>query len=203
LAAALNHVVDRIREVVSEDTNTLSMAKREWSTQKLFAIDKDAVSVRLSKAYLSMLGDGSTHVWKMDSIRSSIWPQVLRTTIQDEAFDVVVTNPPFGTKLKVPPQVGREEGYVLSHRWECKDGRWVPTEEYVSRDLGLIFLERSLRLLRPGGRLAIVLPDTYLFSDSYGWLMQWLGHFTITHSINIPIEAFVSRPVVKSSSRAG
>src|SRR5690606_7760442 len=46
-----------------------------------------------------------------------------------------------------------------------------------------------IRLLEPGGRLAIVLPDTYLFSNSYGWLIQWLGQYTITHSINVPIEA--------------
>ena len=63
----------------------------------------------------------------------------------------------------------------------------------------MIFLERSIRLLRPGGRLAIVLPDTYLFSDSYGWLVQWLSQFTITHSINVPIEAFEPHCRAKTS----
>jgi type I restriction enzyme M protein len=63
----------------------------------------------------------------------------------------------------------------------------------------LIFLERSIRLLNDGGRLAIVLPDTYLFSNSYGWLVQWLAKFTITHSVNVPIEAFEPHCRAKTS----
>jgi type I restriction enzyme M protein len=56
-----------------------------------------------------------------------------------------------------------------------------------------------MKLLRDGGRLAIVLPDTYLFSDSYGWLIKWLSQFTITHSINVPIEAFEPHCRAKTS----
>jgi type I restriction enzyme M protein len=56
-----------------------------------------------------------------------------------------------------------------------------------------------MRLLENGGRLAIVLPDTYLFSESYGWLIEWLSRFTITHSINVPIEAFEPHCRAKTS----
>ena len=175
LAAALSHVVAKLELVYGNDENALKLAKREWSTTNLFAIDKDSVSVRLSKAYLSMLGDGSTHVYKADSIRSSKWWPALSANIQDGSFSVVVTNPPFGTKLKVPGPIGREEGYQLSQQWyfDANNGSWTPKGTYGKRDLGLLFLERSVRLLEEGGRLAIVLPDTYLFSDSYAWLVQW------------------------------
>ncbi len=199
LATALANVVEHLKSTYGADENGMNLARREWSTQQLFAIDKDAVSVRLSKAYLSMLGDGSTHVYKADSIRPKRWTTSLGATIQNGAFDVVVTNPPFGTKLKVTPDIGREEGYALSREWKLADGRWKPTGEHVERDLGLIFLERSIQLLRPGGRLAIVLPDTYLFSSSYGWLTQWLSQFKITHSINVPIEAFEPHCRAKTS----
>ncbi len=200
LAAALKNVVERIKSVYGLDESAISEARREWSTQQLFAIDKDSVSVRLSKAYLSMLGDGSTHVFKADSIHSNLWVTNLSATIQDGTFDVVVTNPPFGTKLKVDTSIGREEQYSLSKEWKkTAQGIWESTEQYTVRDLGLIFLERSIRLLREGGRLAIVLPDTYLFSDSYGWLLQWLSQFTITHSINVPIEAFEPHCRAKTS----
>jgi len=199
LATALANVVTHLEAVYGSNESDKVLARREWSTQQLFAIDKDAVSVRLSKAYLSMLGDGSTHVYKADSTRPRLWPSALAATIQDEAFDVVVTNPPFGAKLKLPPSVGREEAYELSAEWRKSDGTWAPTTDYVQRELGLLFLERSIRLLRPGGRLAIVLPDTYLFSPSYGWLVQWLSQFTITHSINVPIEAFEPHCRAKTS----
>lgn len=199
LATALANVVDQLREHYGENRAGVDTHRKSWSTTMLFAIDKDSVSVRLSKAYLSMLGDGSTHVFKADAIRPSTWSDQLKATIQNGAFDVVVTNPPFGTKLKVDADIGRREGYELSCEWVKKAGGWTKTGNHVVRDLGLLFLERSLQLLADGGRLAIVLPDTYLFSDSYGWLVQWLGQFTITHSINVPIEAFEPHCRAKTS----
>lgn len=203
LAAALENVVQHLRDTSGDDHASLTLAKRDWATTQLFAIDKDAVSVRLSKAYLSMLGDGSTHVYKADSLRPSLWPGLrgnLAAIIQDSSFDVLVTNPPFGTKLKVTPDIGRQEEYDLARKWVKNGNNWVKTDEYVPRELGLIFLERSLRLLSDGGRLAIVLPDTYLFSVSYGWLVQWLTtQFTITHSMNVPIEAFEPHCRAKTS----
>lgn len=199
LATALANVIEVLREHYGENTSSVDTDRRSWSTQMLYAIDKDSVSVRLSKAYLSMLGDGSTHVFKADAIRPSTWRGQLKAMIQDDSFDVVVTNPPFGTKLKVDADIGRREGYELSCEWEKKDGGWSKTGEYVVRDLGLLFLERSIQLLAEGGRLAIVLPDTYLFSDKYGWLVQWLGQFTITHTINVPIEAFEPHCRAKTS----
>ena len=106
-----------------------------------------------------MLGDGSTHVYKADSIRSSKWWPALSANIQDGSFSVVVTNPPFGTKLKIPDPIGREEGYQLSQQWyfDANNGSWTSKGTYGKRDLGLLFLERSVRLLEEGGRLAIVL----------------------------------------------
>lgn len=65
LAEALNNVVEHLHQMLNtNNADAITLAKRDWSTTQLFAIDKDAVSVRLSKAYLSMLGDGSTHVYK-------------------------------------------------------------------------------------------------------------------------------------------
>lgn len=199
LATAMANVVDHLREVYPSDENKVNAERTQWSNNSLFAIDKDSVSVRLSKAYLSMLGDGSTHVFKADSIRRSQWRQALRMAVRDGSFDVVVTNPPFGTKLKVSPEVGREDKYELSREWGIALGAWEPTDDYVERELGLLFLERSTRLLNSGGRLAIVLPDTYLFSDSYAWLVAWLAQYTVTHSINVPIEAFEPHCRAKTS----
>lgn len=199
LATALENVIRHLQDRYGTDESAKNLARREWSTAQLFAIDKDSVSVRLSKAYLSMLGDGSTHVYKADSIHTRGWSQSLAATIQDGAFDVVVTNPPFGTKLKVSAEIGRRERYELSAEWKKRGGVWEPTGDYAERDLGLLFLERSIRLLRDGGRLAIVLPDTYLFSERYAWLVQWLGRHSITHSINVPIEAFEPHCRAKTS----
>jgi type I restriction enzyme M protein len=42
-----------------------------------------------------------------------------------------------------------------------------------------------------GGRVAIVLPETYFFSSSYLWLFDWLqGKLTLRGVLNVPMEAF-------------
>ena len=202
LASALNAVVWGLKSVVKEDSAEYGTAKRDWSTQNLFAIDKDSVSVRLSKAYLSLLGDGSTHVFKSDSLRPASWSDHLKATVPDLSFSVVFTNPPFGTKLKFSRDQGRSEGYVVCKKWvfDENSGDYVAIDEWVERELGIVFLERCLNLLENGGRLAIVLPDTYLFSPSYQWLINWLCcNFTITHTINVPIEAFEPHCRAKTS----
>ena len=194
LAEAFNAVSDQVELDVGEGSREHSLGMRDWSNQNLYAIDKDAVSVRLSKAYLSLLGDGSTHVFKTDALRTSHWAKHLSDTVQDNSFSVVLTNPPFGTRLQLNASDGRQEGYEVCHKWirdpdtgsyEKEDGVWE------NRELGVVFLERCLRLLEPEGRLAIVLPDTYLFSPRYQWLVDWIcRRYTVTHSINVPIEAF-------------
>ena len=193
LAEALSSVSERLKCVIDEASADYTLGMRDWSTQKLYAIDKDSVSVRLSKAYLSLLGDGSTHVFKADSLRKSRWTRHLAETVQNGSFSVVLTNPPFGTRLRFAANDAQQEGYEVCRKWkhDPETDSYRKQDAWESRELGVVFLERCLHLLEPGGRLAIVLPDTYLFSPSYRWLVNWIcRRFTITHSINVPIEAF-------------
>jgi type I restriction enzyme M protein len=54
-------------------------------------------------------------------------------------------------------------------------------------------MERAYRLLMRGGRLGIILPETYFFSSSYRWLPGWLDRrFVLRGFLNIPMEAFQS-----------
>lgn len=193
-AKAEDHVLRLIEANMKLSPEDKVLLPRDYVKNKVFVLDKDAVSVRLAKAQLGMLSRGEgTNVFKVDSTRPKSWPERVRTLCADGSFDVIATNPPFGTNLKVPVQVAREEKYEVCLDWKLdKKGGfvWKNTGQYVERDIGIVFLERCIRLLAPGGRMAIVLPDTYLFSESYGWLVQWLKQFHITHSLAIPIELF-------------
>lgn len=63
--------------------------------------------------------------------------------------------------------------------------------KYVDLEIGLVYLELSHRLLRVGGRIGIVLPETYFFSKKYRWLPGWLdGRLKLRGMMNIPMEAF-------------
>jgi type I restriction enzyme M protein len=96
----------------------------------------------------------------------------------------VITNPPFGRNLRMAAKDVRLSGYTITKRTKS---------EHHDLELGLVFLERCYKLLVPGGRLGIILPETYFFSSSYSWLKDWLtDRFILRGMFNVPMEAFLS-----------
>src|SRR5690606_8214312 len=82
---------------------------------------------------------------------------------ETDGFDVVLSNPPWVRAHNWPPTV-RE---ILRTRYRvCADAGWphaaaltsTPRGAGAQVDLAFLFLERSLRLLRDGGTLGMVLP---------------------------------------------
>lgn len=164
---------------------------RTWAHDRLFGVDRDAINVKLSRALMVAIGDGSTHVFVGDSIRSNRWPSEYpllgMEAMKPGSYTVVTLNPPFGKNLRISARDARLAGYtVCRHR---PGGE--PSDEYASTELGIAFVEQSWRLLQPGGRLGVVLPETYFFSKSYAWFRDWLdAHFVLRGVLNIPMEAF-------------
>lgn len=162
--------------------------RRTWAHRKLFGVDRDEINVKLARAIMQIAGDGSANVYIGDSIREHAWATdytVLREPLQDGQFDCVITNPPFGRNLKVDKKDLQRSCYTISQAASGKAG------QYRSLETGLVFLERAWRLLVEGGRLGIILPETYFFSTSYRWLQGWLDErFILRGMLNIPMEAF-------------
>lgn len=108
-------------------------------------------------------------------------------------FDVVLTNPPFGNKGKVEDQAILKS-YSLARKWsKCANQTWEPTATVLAKQSpDILFIEQSLKLLRPGGRMAIVLPDGLLQNISTTHLRYWVrSQAAICAVISIPQEAFV------------
>ncbi|MBL8030826.1 MAG: N-6 DNA methylase [Candidatus Doudnabacteria bacterium] len=158
---------------------------RTWAHQHLYGVDKDAINVKLSKAIMAILGDGSTNIHVGDSLRMHRWEKdypLLVQSLKKESFSCIITNPPFGEKLKVSKDDARRSGYTIA---AASNGNFKDLE------IGLIFLEQCYNLLAPGGRLGIVLPETYFFSANYAWIFNWLdGRLELKGMFNIPMEAF-------------
>lgn len=109
------------------------------------------------------------------------------------AFDIVLTNPPFGTKGKVTDPATLRH-YDLAHRWRRnKKGDWEKTAALQpGQTPDVLFLEQSLKLLRPDGRLAVVLPDGILQNATAGYVRTWLKHQAeIRAIISLPPETFL------------
>ena len=161
-----------------------------WANAKLYGVDRDDINVKLARALMVGIGDGSTHIKLGDSIRESKWASYghgIEDALEDDGYDVVLTNPPFGQNLKVSPHDASSCRFTICKH--TKQGKKAPT--YAATELGIVFVERAWRLLHENGRLGIVLPETYFFSSSYEWFREWMDeHFILKGVLNIPMEAF-------------
>ena len=111
----------------------------------------------------------------------------------DGQFDIVLTNPPFGAKGKVENQKILKS-YILARKWQQSPNKnWVPSKIVLSgQSPDILFIEKSLKLLKPSGRMAIVLPDGLLQNISSAYVRYWLkSQAKILAVISIPQEAFV------------
>lgn len=164
----------------------LSEADRQrWARDHLYGVDRDDINVKLARAIMQVIGDGSANIEVGDSLRQHMWDADyphLGATLKDESFTCAITNPPFGRQLRLSAKDARLSDYTITRKGK---------KDQHDLELGLVFLERCHRLLLPGGRLGIVLPETYWFSATYAWLADWLdGRFILRGMFNIPMEAF-------------
>ena len=142
----------------------------DYVSDKVFAIDFDEKSVRVARCLNLIAGDGQTNVLHLNTLDWKKWNETtkqedwqdtysegwkklkkLRTTKGDNRsfmFDVLMANPPFAGDLKQPDLIAL---YDLGTKANGK------REDKVGRDL--LFIERNLDFLRPGGRMAVVLPQ--------------------------------------------
>ncbi len=161
-----------------------------WANAKLYGVDLDNINVKLARALMVGMGDGSTHVKLGDSIKQSSWESdrhAIADALADDSYDVVLTNPPFGKDLVMSAHEASCGQYEICKH--TKTGKF--SDSYSPTEIGIVFVERAYRLLHEGGRLGIVLPETYFFSKSYEWFRAWLDDkFELKGVLNIPMEAF-------------
>ena len=112
-----------------------------------------------------------------------------------------MTNPPFGKKCVIDDKKILEH-YHLGHKWEKRaDGTWIETKKVdESRTPDILFIERCLDLLKPGGRMAIVLPDGILGNNGLEYVRQYiLNNADIVAIIDCPVESFLPSTDTKTS----
>ena len=149
----------------------------KYVQDKVYAIDFDEKSVRVARCLNLIAGDGQSNVLHLNTLDWRKWDETVkqqdwqdtyfpgwkkfRRLMADEkgegyrrfGFDVLMANPPFAGDIK---QTDMLSSYDLAHK-RAKDGGQGKLESAVGRDL--LFIERNLDFLRPGGRMAVVLPQ--------------------------------------------
>ena len=112
--------------------------------------------------------------------------------IGPDSIDLVLTNPPFGKSVKTESIL---LDYQFGHEVKVFKTKGRPPEKRPknSQDSEVLFIEHYLRVLKPGGKLLIVLPDGVLSNATAKPVRDFMReHAIIKAVISMPSETFAS-----------
>lgn len=176
--------------------------RKEFAIEHIRGIDKDYFLSKVAKAYFAILGDGRGGVFCEDSLENpSNWKVSTQSKIHLGDFSVVLTNPPFGSKIPVTGE-DKLKQYDLAHKWKLnkQNNEWEIGKLSTKEAPQILFIERCIKLLRDKGRMAIVLPDGIFGNAKLGYIRRFIAkHCRIIAIIDIPIETFMPNTSTKTS----
>ncbi|NPV10605.1 MAG: N-6 DNA methylase [Ignavibacteria bacterium] len=156
---------------------------KNFAQNKIYGIDNAKKAVKIAKAINLIVGDGKSHVYKDNSLAPHTWEDETKSGLRGRLlrfpdnlekdrenqnkflyfdFDVLMTNPPFAGTVK-------EREILRLYNLAEKNGKWV---NKIGRHI--LFLERSLQFIRPGGRMAIVLPQGLLNNTNAEYIRRFV-----------------------------
>lgn len=153
--------------------------------RNLYGLDINPNLVRTCQMNLVLHGDGSSNIYRVDSVRSpGEWNANARQAIPYGKVDLLFTNPPFGGKGKI------DDGHILS-RYELPG--WGSPSPRSAMPAEQLFIETALRFLKPGGHLVIVVPDGIVNNPSLQFIRSWLlRRSRIVASVGLPKTTFAA-----------
>lgn len=205
LIEALRHVWKRLDaegEKYHWNKSNLQEEKMEVALNKIRGIDKDYFLSKVAKAYMAIIGDGKSGIFCEDSLdKPENWGTMTKTKIHLGDFSVLLTNPPFGSKIPVRGEEKLKQ-FELGHKWKLnkKTGEWEKGKLKDKEAPQILFIERCLQLLKDGGRMAVVLPDGIYGNNQLGYIRKLLmKQARIAAIIDVPIETFQPNTGTKTS----
>jgi len=180
--------IDKKYQKLGWSKSDIDRRKIDAATKNFRGIDKDYFLSKVTKTYMNLMGDGTTGVFCEDSLeKPENWHAETISKIKLGSFDVLLTNPPFGEKIKVE---GKEklEQFELAFKYKVKDNVFTKGKLHTEQPPQILFIERCLQLLKTDGRMAIVLPEGTFGNPSDRYIWNYLVQ-------NTKIEAIISTPV--------
>ena len=186
---AYDKMTDKKKEVVDEkvnhlfamlnaelDINNPKSRLRELSYDCIFGTDANPRMSRTAKMNMIMHGDGHGGVHHNDGLLNV-------NGIFENRFDVILTNPPFGSRVEKSLKITEADKYTDQDRIKKYQKRYGKAYDEALKQVNdnidkplldlfetgsmstlteVLFIERCLNLLKPGGRMGIVLPEGVL-----------------------------------------
>lgn len=195
LIEALRHVWKKLdiegKEYHWSDAD-IQKTKLEFATKNINGIDKDYFLSKVAKAYMVIVGDGQSGIFTEDSLESpDNWDEATKQKIGLNKYDILLTNPPFGKDIKI---VGEDKlkQYNLAYNWKKIVEQYERTNKLKDEETPqIIFIERSLQFLKDGGKMGIVLPETFFHAPNSRYVLEYMQrNNNITWIIDIPHNTF-------------
>ena len=212
LLHALKEVRDEADNIYDDEIGSASWKNywHEFAEKHLYGIEINEQISRVAKMNMIIHDDGHTNIITNDGLKNNGTIEIENRNLnfQDGTFDLIMTNPPFGSSVKAD-EVGYYKEYELFEKnlgiTEVKDriiddnnkNKWR-----TSQSTEVLFLERCYKYLNEeNGYLAIVIPDGILTNSTSQYVRDWIvEHFRIIAVVSLPQHTFSHvRAGVKSS----
>ena len=193
-------------------TNAEIPPEEQEHVLKVFGIDFDEKTVRIARTLNLIAGDGETNVLHLNTLdyerwgdraeRDRIWImtygrgfdrlKALRAESEENklfSFDILMANPPFAGDIK--------ESRIL-HQYKLGFKGNGKAQTKVGRDI--LFIERNLDFLKPGGRMVIVLPQGRFNNTSDKYVRDFIAeHARILAVVGLDTNTFKPHTGTKTS----
>jgi len=209
------HVKEKICNELGIENDLIDTSENprilEYAQNKIFGIDFDEKTVRVAKMLNIIAGDGHTNVINLNTLDYERWDEKIedeywqdkyfdgwkrlrklrktKNSNKEFNFDIIMANPPFAGDIK--------ESRII-HKYELgkkPNGKW---QNKVGRDI--LFIERNLQFLKPGGRMAIVLPQGRFNNSSDKYIRNFISeHARILAVVGLHQNVFKPHTGTKTS----
>lgn len=180
---------------------------RKLSYNCIYGTDANPRMARTSKMNMIMHGDGHGGIHHHDGLLNvnGIW---------ENHFDVILTNPPFGAHVEKSQLISEADKFTDSAKIQYYINRYgieyIEAQNQVNGHIGepllslyetgkfsglteVLFIERCLNLLKPGGRMGIVLPEGVLNNSQLQSVRDYVeGRAKIMLIVSIPQDVFIA-----------
>ncbi|HAT2066833.1 TPA: N-6 DNA methylase [Legionella pneumophila] len=186
----------------ANDLDSRELRKHKFAAKYLWGIDFEERAAKTSRALMLIAGDGHTNIFGPDvnSLDPKTWyetksgqnlmnklleskliknkpnredePNILKDDdlawkyFDELLFDVVLANPPFAGEIK--------DKKMLAHYDLGKPALKRAKDKGAKEERDVLFIERILKFLKPGGRAAIVLPQGKFNNSSLAFIREWI-----------------------------
>lgn len=217
LIKTFEYIKDKIVNTSNITDEVLEQRLKNLAQNCIFGTDANPRMARTAKMNMIMHGDGHSGIHLHDGLLNV-------NGIFENRFDVILTNPPFGAKVSKSMLVTKDDRFTDEDKineyikkygdkyklalGQVNDNIGKPildlfvTGRFCGGGLSeALFVERSLNLLKPGGRLGIVLPEGILSNNNLNEFRNLIeGMAKIVFIVSLPKDAFLkSGASVKTS----